>query len=1123
MINYEDKIGYTTIKVIDREWQAVEGLVNIYLRDSATNETIGGYQKFAYKLVPDRLGIPDGDMEFVFYNSEEAPAGYTYGGISTTEIGDGFYKIAYDLKGKSLEKVKIIIDDIEEEEYSEELIIDFDRTNHILSKSRDLSDSLNINRNNGKVSVNFFGSAEQGRNDVKIDRYAIPPDTIASENVKFSINFHRNIESINPEIAISAETIQKKTNKLDAINKILPNLNTAKESLADKDNWEETATPIADNTTAVIGKGSKELILSFPTTPNPSSIDKDDFIIIGDTPFSVDKVEAVAGSNNLKITTAEYSTKTINKNSSTTNCLISKPGDDSYGLLENLKESLENKLIADYSDVFTEDISSTLDKAEILGSGLQVEKKITGTEIRERVDYLQKSKINSLPDLHNIFNLMIKIPINGITPKFDLFTKKARDIIGFEIGFFLFSGEVSAVRSSITNLISGVVPDQFPAIIINNRDTLTVKNYSFEKFMLRDKGYTFSEISGFSGNAGDYYLSTSMSETFNNSFSNLDQYGSGGGNGSIILIDNTVYDIHSVDTVNRKVVLYKPLHRTVLTSDIFIKRSKYQEYSIPIFSGSHGIFHKNVSVNDRYIALIRCIDREGISSTWSYPVLFDINLLPLENNTTYLNLAAFIASFTEDNLKPVAPPIISFPSVRPPVVLKADVNLAFYDSMTDESTTASTIEENRIALETALNRVALKEASLKKKNLDYITAFDNSSKLGKLQEVEDETDELKDALNSVLDMNYLVNFSDNPVFNRYFCRVVVTNEPPVFSGPSSTQTVKKYRCKLIELDTNNGEIEGSEKIFDGPENLPIDHNVFTDKYVYSTKPVPVGGNTLNLSPQEIRTIRVPILPDKKYRLYISVVNDNGLSSAWSEALGDDGIITFSSGLDKDSKWKTPSIIQPFIDAAVKIQSLSIEREVMELKNTIANSKQLYENISTEIRYGRVISEYGTNDGYYYGFKLDYDNTADVQGFLLKAFVNKDGEPTFWKNVALVSKVEYEQDAVDTGKTYPITWTIYKDDDSSILKSLILALYATQELNEDWLNGVGSSGNEKPYGDDGFTFGSLVDTKLASKIQDAGWSGSDLNNDAKNARNFITFKVEMLTLQQFAFLKNSILK
>ncbi|MFA7143360.1 MAG: hypothetical protein WC175_05245, partial [Candidatus Dojkabacteria bacterium] len=477
--------------------------------------------------------------------------------------------------------------------------------------------------------------------------------------------------------------------------------------------------------------------------------------------------------------------------------------------------------------------------------------------------------------------------------------------------------------------------------------------------------------------------------------------------------------------------------------------------------------------------------------------------------------------------KPVAPPIISFPSVRPPVVLKTDVNLAFYDSMTDESTTASTIEENRRALETALSRVALKEAIVKKKNLDYITAFDNSSKLKKLEEVEEETLELKNALNSVLDMNYLVNFSDNPVFNRYFCRVVVTNEPLVFAGPNSTQTVKKYRCKLIELDVNDAEIKGSEKIFDGPENLPIDHNVFTDKYVYNTKPVLVDDVALNLSPQEIRTIRVPILPDKKYKLYISVVNDNGLSSAWSDALGSDGVITFSSGLDNDSKWKTPSIIQPFIDAAVKLQSLSIEREVMELKNTIANSKQLYENISTEIRYGRVISEYETSEigEYYYGFKLDYDNTADVQGFLLKAFVNKDGEPTFWKNVALVSKVEYEQDAVDTEKDYPITWNIYKNGDSSILKSLILALYATQELNEDWLDAADGSGNENPYGNEDFTFSDLdlEDGKLASKIMDAGWSGSDLVNDAKNARNFITFKVEMLTLQQFAFLKNSILK
>ena len=63
--------------------------------------------------------------------------------------------------------------------------------------------------------------------------------------------------------------------------------------------------------------------------------------------------------------------------------------------------------------------------------------------------------------------------------------------------------------------------------------------------------------------------------------------------------------------------------------------------------------------------------------------------------------------------------------------------------------------------------------------------------------------------------------------------------------------------------------------------------------------------------------------------------------------------------------------------------------------------------------------------------------------------------------------------------------------------------------------VGQHTDDKPL--------DLEDGKLRSKILDAGWLGSDLVNDAKNARNFITFKVEMLTLQQFAFLKNSILK
>jgi hypothetical protein len=1015
-----EHIDYKTIRIIDNEGQIAEGLTSIKFIDTDSLSQIGGGVSYWYRLKEDFAGNAESDFEIYFGDSAPNGEGWTKVDEATIEIGDGYYKIAYNLSDLPIMRVKVVIDSEDEEEYSQEILIDFDEMNTILINSRALTRMMEGNASTSSIKVDFNNG--NGEFELFLNKPTPIPNDISYSSISPKIKFIRNLES-KPDIYLSQELISRKNTRIEEIQTALGLLQELVTDLTGLDGSWSNGEEAFTNVGVDVENNSKTIV--FTTEKDTFEISEDDILLINNSVFTSKSdlaYDAENESNEYNCIVNEL--PLFSQLNVTSNVRKATNVTDSYQLKTiyvNILLLINNEIISNISDIKKTTVAESILACKSLGISLVNEKKVVKKEILEKTDYLQKLQIEKISDLNNIINLQLQW--SRPTLKVDPYTFQNIQIIGYDIALFQLnpnlvefptSEQVLSYLTGLSRCSSYNFAEKYEE---NKSSEISKKDYIRKN--IRTLKLVRSELAGTITGT----ISTDEIETSENNFSNTDLYRYNNGNslGSIIEINDILYSIKEI-TSAKKAVLSKNLHKTITSSDKVYKRTKYPSY-ISDISETTITFNYPINITDHLVVFIRAIDEFNNIGNWSNPVVFNSRLLSLTDTNLGSSLNDYLNKFIVDSKIPNIVNIETVPQ-KPNTPSLQSLSTKIYDVMDEISIdgTLTDIATHRSALEALIETKDALLLSIEQKKLDYkmaksstamATAFTELNQLLYKASASDPTSTLEYTLEQILNYQHLVNYIDNPLYARYNCLVKVTSDP---TDTSPSTTIKQYKIQVYNKDGEDEDkliLDNTVKIFEGKEVIPVDYNSFEDKFTYET----VTENNVIKTPVYAREIRFPIIPNVKYYGKICVISEYGVASDWSEEFG---AITLALDITKPY-----DMISTFIDARVALGNLRVNQEIELARKEILSLKEtlgLY-NLK-EPTIGEIVATYtpGTvseGDVITYGYweyLVIYENVPLIVGFGIKSYYSLKASLEYWSLIGVLNTVEFNN------LKNSITWT-----------------------------------------------------------------------------------------------------
>jgi len=698
------------------------------------------------------------------------------------------------------------------------------------------------------------------------------------------------------------------------------------------------------------------------------------------------------------------------------------------GIYTSINKLILDKIIGNFSDIEKPTIAESILACRDIAITIHKEKKIIKDELKNSSELLQKLLINKISELNNI----IELQINPIFPSENYYRindnkGKKVNIVAWDVIIYLMTEDYNNTFIPTENPYNYIkhFEEGSNSANIRSRKIIRVLDKNLERdqeIRLNDGMYNL-----LNGTSGTDFIIIIKDE--NNLLTEEDTFQkcTTENYGSVLIIDEELYSIKNIDLENeiKKIYLDRNLKVTI-TSDTIIKKIN----RFPIFKLFS--FREHVSIpicfNDKYMIFVRTVNEFNECSAWSLPVYVDCKLTQLiynQQTEKYKTLNEFVNSFIVEEEAPIILPISKVP-------LKFEAPSRFtytiFDSMQGDPNlgdSLTTIEQHRTNLDNLLKEKDRIETEMLRRKLEFLTAKNENESKDKyrsllnivykdrnISETEgDYNTSLEEILENILNYEYLVNYVDNPLYNRYNALITITNDPAVIKlndddkiPSENIAQIKKYKLKYFLMKKVNDtyvKIDSSEKIIDGPEVLTTNYNPYTEEYTYEKDG--------ELTPLYARQFKIPILPNERYGFQICAISTHNIASDWSD---------YSDPLTSQIYFAIEttqpiSIISKFIDARIALKTIKLDRSIEDMTKQINMIQELLANqLIKDPVIGDLIATYtndvegGNETDGFWEFLINYEATALITGFAIKVYYVHSGKLMYWKTLAIMTTVEF---------------------------------------------------------------------------------------------------------------------
>jgi hypothetical protein len=1082
MIDPQSKLSFKVIQIINDELQPVTDITNILLKLSDTDTIVGGNKYIFYKYTNDYLNRKDQSIEYKFESNNTAITGFTLSTVSSVEnLSDGYYRIAYDLK-EPVQNVRIFINDGSvESEYSKEILFDYDEVKLVLNKSSNLTNILNYDTDLKEFTSHIPNVGGQ----IAFKKFLPELPILDTSKVEPSLFFSRGRTGLDLETGVATTVVNTKITRIANIDNMLTRL-------ADINLPTSWSTAFLNTVTSISGLQGQKTLKIITSSAISLNLPATTYLLLENNICELASPATIGGTTTVILSLVEPLKRAVS---------ISSPSSLAYYVLPNgnaeIREfcaaailAVEQKFINFVWDLKKTLIADTTLAIRSLALALRNERTVLNRELLDQTNHLQEVRINNISNISSILKLQLHITLPTVIPTGIV-------INSFELACFTIPDNT---REDNLNMGSVSRSEYVKTILAS---TTTYLDFQMFPVYYKDKHYKYYTHSlTLTGSTGNYYLNaTALNDAFSYSYFK----------DKVIIIEDKIYDVSGLGDKNEGITpinLFQPLHKNITSSDTIKIRSKYQE-DLELFP-SVVVASFPVSVDDRFLIFMRAVDQQGNKGGWSDPMIFDVRNLPI--GSLYPTLNAYLAEYVNENINPTIATGLEDFSVPPSVIDISDTNkltISYYDGYAGEETsiTDDKTSSYRADLTTAIAQVSAKELAIKGSQLDYAVATTPDAKTTAYNTLKGNEASLRDSLRNVLDLQYLVNMDEGSLNNRYFAKVILKTDATLPKG----QTLQKYQCKIVSYNTTTSAIiEGTERIIEGPIIAVGEYNPLSNSYTYQ------GSTNASQSPEYCRTFRIPILPGKTYKLYISVISSSNLSSAWQTDTNARTVTLVKTELPDGS---IKSVLGYFIDAQVKMNMLDVKSDLNIIKNDLLNVQTTSTASSTSISGGTstsgiVDSKFAiVNTKTYIILKYIYNQNAGVYGLLNKVSYLKKNASVNWKTVYFNSIIHYEAltglSGYDATEAPYVTWEIT----SAIIEEYLRAFYSPLAMPLIPNGGAPSictnSGNFTHLSSGGFS-------ALISQLEADGWKNT-LASDAALLASKLSYTLEQLNLSQYTLL------
>ena len=984
-------LDYKTIRVLNKFHEYVEGLENIILKNE-NSVIIGGGKKVWYREISP---IPENGNKYEIVFSDISPSGNWESMEAVEDLGDGYYKICYNLHDDAMiERATIFINDGIETEYAKEILIDYEEMDRVLEKTKTFVDQVSLNETGNKLVIN----GEKFSTMVNLPEPLKLPD-----QPKILASYMKEVGnlSVNSSVDLAQNTLNQyrvRHVNLDLAIGYLEEIHDELNSMVGED-WEEDDKFTLPTDTVPTGRAGSRVINDISNTADEEirNLEKGDIILIGKVPYTIEAIKHNSMEPTFSLTVEEV----IKFDIAIDSIQILSSGSGLKKIYERILALIDLGYISSPFEIRAKTISESKINVERIATSLQREKRKTIKDIRTSVDFLQKTIINNLPDLNELFNLKLTW-----SNKYSLIKK-------FIVRLFRLEDDVNLSEiNHITEGSSYLYAEDFKANYSNR--IVSVQDYVVDcSFKQVDKKNL--TITGINDDAITFILD-------DNETINVNKYKEGFG--SVIEHQGDIFYVKEL-TSNAAIVSpsmknYSPTGLTYIYK-MYKEEcdfSPYKEIYIP------------VNLSGVYVAFLTSVDIYDRRSDWSFPRVIDCKHTLIESNDPELNKKFTVQQYLDRFLVEL-PPIEMIKEQELPIRpnIPEIQSSSIIDILDEHKDLESSVEQHREDLNNLIKFKRTREHEIERTRIEYLSSIDSGNKFDKLKALnekmyqvydEDETEEedlsLEGLVNRIIDKEYLVNYLDRPTHARFFCNVVIEDNSP------NTQ-ILRYRLRYFVTDKDYNKLDNTGIIIEGAEVNKTGYDPFNDTYTFEN----VNGKL----PLYARTLRFPVVIGQSYKFEVCAVSANHIQSKWSDS------VTKSVSLPSDS---IENYTSAFIETRITKQMLTLNNSIITLQGNIEDMKKALDlGYSSTSLLGDIIADYD-KAGHIWKFLIQYENSPMIAGYSIRVHYRKKAMLTYWKTIKVGN-------ILDLMNAKDIAWVM---DENDLIEFLKLFIYNTLDLSSEEL-------------------------------------------------------------------------